>query len=145
MRKSMATIYERVEALEAAFAELQAQIGTVDFSDSGWIDLALSNGVLPYTTGNRPQYRKIGNKVYMKGAVKNALTAETVIGTLPEGFRPVRIGHSYVQNTTVSNNVANFVRLVVETNGEIKIQRISEGGSFGADKWFPINTEFLND
>lgn len=39
--------------------------------DTGWVDLTLSSNVEEYTTGghNKPQYRRIGNVVYVKGTV----------------------------------------------------------------------------
>lgn len=39
--------------------------------DTGWVDLTLTDNVEEYTTGghNKPQYRRIGNVVYVKGTV----------------------------------------------------------------------------
>lgn len=33
-------------------------------------------------------------------------------------------------------------RLAICSNGEILIETISDGGSYGADKWFPLHTDF---
>lgn len=113
--------------------------------DSGWNDIPLSPGITAYEEASTPQYRKIGSIVYIRGAVIGVTAKNTVIGNLPTGFKPSRSSH-YVQNTNVTpDGGASISRLVVSTNGEIKVQGISEGASYGADKWFPINTSFLVD
>lgn len=146
----MADIYTRVTILEEQVADLTEQvaglteqIAGLTVQDTGWLDLPLINGVVSYTESNKPQYRKIGNKVYLKGTVKNVLSSNTVIATLPEGFRPVRTGHSYTQNTSF-NNGAQFSRIAVEVNGDIKIHSNSNN-LYTAENWCPIHTEFLTD
>ena len=113
--------------------------------DTGWLPLPLASGIESYSAGATPQYRRIDNKVYLKGAVKNVLSAG-VIGTLPAGFRPVGAAHVYVQTTSMQTSTsANFVRMMVNVDGSVKIEGVSTGAEFGATKWFPINTEFLVD
>lgn len=113
--------------------------------DSGWKTLPLATGIEAYTSGTAPQYRKIGNVVYIRGVVKNVLSAG-IIGTLPAGYRPTSMSYSFVQNTsTSSDGTANFSRCIVGTDGNIKIEAISPGAAFGASKWFPIACNFLVD
>jgi hypothetical protein len=51
-----------------------------------WTNLALVNGFTPNST---PQYRRIGDIVYVTGSVFGSATAATtLIATLPVGFRP---------------------------------------------------------
>lgn len=110
-----------------------------DVYDSGWIDLPLYGDVQAY--GNsKPQYRRVGNLVSLRGAVQNVL-GSGVLGTLPVGCRPT-YSYSYVQNTSLVNNKAKTTRLLVGNNGELKIESIEDGASYGADKWFPIHCEF---
>lgn len=111
--------------------------------DTGWIDLPLGEGIQPYSPENTPQYRKIGNIVYIRGAVKGVTESNMTIGILPEGFRP-GMASPYVQNTSLTS-AAVFSRCIVSGNGQLRIEYLSEGGSFGADKWFPIETSFLVD
>lgn len=157
--EQLQSIYEDVALLQSQVAELQAQMATAQSSlmtaqtdisnlqptDTGWNNLTLNEGVLAYNENGTPQYRKIGNKVYIRGAVKNILERDTVIGVLPESFRPLHGAHSYVQNTSMSNNSANFSRLAIRTDGSIVIEGVSAGGSFGENKYFPIHTEYLVD
>lgn len=115
--------------------------------DTGWVTLPLLGNVQVYATGSNPQYRKIGNVVYLRGAVKNVLADDTNVCQLPEGFRPVGMAHSYVQNTSYANSGANMSRIQIGTNGIVTIQKITTGlgATYGADKWFPLNTSFIVD
>jgi hypothetical protein len=56
-------------------------------SDSGWIDLTLAGTWVWYGTGwAQPQYKKIGNRVYVRGLIKDG--AATTLFTFPEDARP---------------------------------------------------------
>lgn len=56
--------------------------------DSGWLTLPLLNGAVAYSEAQKPQYRKIGNVVYMRGVFKGVTTTPVTIAQLPEGYRP---------------------------------------------------------
>lgn len=113
--------------------------------DSGWKDLNLASGVELYGEQSKPQYRKIGNVVYLRGAVKNILAGQTTIATLPEGFRPTRTV-PFVQNTSMlTGSVATTARWKVGADGNIVVESVSSGASFGATKWFPFDVSFLAD
>lgn len=61
-------------------------------SDSGWIEVTVSNGASPRDNTDRfkPAIRKIGSMVYMKGQINiNAHSANINIATVPEGFAPI--------------------------------------------------------
>lgn len=79
----MSTIYEDVAALKEQMTAVQTQL-----VDSGWIDLPLSDGITAYSEEQRPSYRRIGNEMFLRGVFKGVTANNTVIGTLPEGFRP---------------------------------------------------------
>lgn len=138
-------IYDAVEQLEdemtGALADIEALKATAA-TDTGWLTLPLAQGISGY--GNSvPQYRKIGKVVFIRGAVQNVLERNTIVGVLPEGFRPT-ISHSYIQNTSMrSGNLGMNARLAIRSNGEILIETISDGASYGADKWFPLHTDFV--
>lgn len=110
--------------------------------DSGWINLSLASGVYEYSSAQRPQYRKIGNTVYIRGAVKNVTTLPKVLATLPDGFRPTQVV-SYVQNTTIQDSHPHFMRVQVQTNGNIEIK--ASTNDISTETWFPIDVNFLND
>ena len=132
----MADIYTRVGDLEEQVAELTA--------DTGWLPLTLLNGVVAYGDGiNAPRYRKVGKTVYLTGGVKNITTRDTIIATLPEGFRPAN-GFPFVQNTSHENNKAQFVRWNISANGNITMAYIS-ASEIVVEDWFPISISFLID
>jgi len=113
-----------------------------DTQDTGWTNLSLVSGVSSYSTVQTPKYRKIGNKVYLYGAVKGITSLPRVIGTLPEGFRPQK-SMSYVQNTSAQDSYPHFVRIQIKADGDIEIQFTTN--DISANTWFPIDTEFLID
>lgn len=140
----MADIYTRVTELEEQVADLTEQLAGLTPNDSGWLPLTLLNGVIAYGNGaNVPRYRKIGNTVYLTGAVKNITARATVIATLPEGFRPVN-GYPFVQNTSHENNIAQFIRWNITSSGDITMAYDS-ATDISADDWFPIATSFIID
>lgn len=116
-------------------------------TDSGWIDITLSGNVQTYTNNNRPQYRKIGNVVYLRGSAKNITADNTTIGVLPAGYRPTDMSHNYLQPTSNENSSTNFCRIKVGTDGAIIVEGISNGitATYNSSDWFPINTCFLID
>lgn len=133
------TVFERLDALEQDVNELKGLL-----NDTGWKNLTLENGVEAYSTNQRPQYRKIGKVVFIRGAVKNILAKDTVIATLPDGFRPSN-SIPYVQNTSMrTGNFAMYSRMIVNNSGAIKIEGITDGAAYG-DKWFPIACSFTID
>lgn len=59
--------------------------------DTGWIELNLINGATNITTDRKLSCRKIGNVVYLSGAIIAPTTADnsvTIIAYLPSGFIP---------------------------------------------------------
>lgn len=145
----MATVYERVDALELAMSQAQQDINDLEtavsqaaITDSGWVDIPLTNGVQPYADGSKPQVRKIGKVVFVRGACKNVLAAGT-IGTIPEGFRPVGMSHNYIQNTSFRSPYKVMTsRVGIKCNGEIVIEGVQDGATFEASKWFPVHTSY---
>lgn len=110
--------------------------------DSGWKTLTLESGVSAYSNAQLPQYRKVGNTVYVRGAVKGVTQLSKVVAILPEGFRPTQV-RSYVQNTTVQDSHPHFTRVQIQTDGSIEIK--ASTNDISANTWFPIETSFLND
>lgn len=159
------TVFDRLDALEAKttrlennVVEMKEDIANIESSiddmaddlitvsaDTGWKTLPLATGIQAYNEANTPQYRKIGKLVVIRGTVKGVTARNTVIGTLPDGFRPTK-ANPYVQNTSLATgNYATQTRVTVTTTGDVKLEAISDNAVFGVDKWFPIATMFLVD
>lgn len=63
--------------------------GIPQLADSGWLDLPLKTGWTYQYDTDKPQYRKIGSTVYLRGLVDATAAAGTTLGELPEGYRPI--------------------------------------------------------
>lgn len=144
----MATIYEDVETLKTQMTQaqtdieaLQSALSQASVSDSGWLNLPLTDGIEAYATTQIPQYRKIGDIMFLRGAVKG-ITAAVTIGTLPTGYRPNKTV-SFLQNTSVrTGGFVMTARYTINSSGEIRLEFISDGAVYDATKWFPIHVSF---
>lgn len=109
-------------------------------ADSGWKTLPLVSGITPNSDSVIPQYRKIGEAVYLRGGVKGIANDGTIIGTLPEGYRPTRVFH-FLQNKSASGGVPMIARWKIETNGNITMSFCEDQPE--ATHWFGLDTSFL--
>lgn len=64
----------------------------INNSDSGWTGISLNGGFSERSSSFTPQYRKIGNRMYLRGNIIGTITANTItpIFTLPSGYRPTQ-------------------------------------------------------
>lgn len=112
-----------------------------DGTDTGWLNLPLTTGIAVYADSQVPQYRKIGSTVFIRGAVKNVL-ALGVLATLPAGYRPTAT-ITFIQSTSLrTGGFPMYARYTINAAGEIRLESISDGASFGESKWFPLMTAF---
>lgn len=131
------SIYDDIYELQDRVAALEA--------DTGWIDLPLATGIEAYSDNNKPQYRKVGKVVFLRGVVKGITSPNMVLGTLPVGFRPT-MATPFTQNTSIrSTNLAMYSRMIIGQNGTVRLEFISDGAEYAPDKWFPIGTSFVID
>lgn len=111
-------------------------VSAANGNDSGWINLPFSNGWFDYNdaTWGRIQYRKIGNRVTLRGLVNGSSHTGDVFTTLPDGARPLKP----VIAPAVAADVGRSV--TIETDGNI--------GYYGPDSpvWLSLNgISFLTD
>ncbi|MED4206599.1 hypothetical protein [Neobacillus mesonae] len=105
-----------------------------------WTKLTLLNGAVLYGTSD-VVYTKIGNVVYIHGAIKGLTGASTQVGALPVGFRPSQSEAFAIP--TSNNNGANFARWLISTTGAITMESISSGGSTATTAWYPMTMSFV--
>ncbi len=143
------TIFERVDALEATVEAQAATILSMEETldqvltaeeDTGWIDLPLAGNVQAYSEELKPKYRKIGNIVFLSGVVKNITAENTVIGTLPEGFRPIRQSYFVGGSSSVSSK-ATFFNCQVNGDGNIRTTTNSVG-TYNANYYLRLSATF---
>jgi hypothetical protein len=112
-------------------------------ADTGWVDIILQNGVQNY--GSTPQYRRIGNRLYIRGAFKNIIANQTNVATLPIGFRPTGQSYNTIQNTSViTGNATRYARWIINTSGVITMDYNSDN-QHNETYWYPLITSFLID
>lgn len=134
------TIFERLDALETLTTNLSNEVVELEekLTDSGWITLPLLNGAVAYNTAQTPQYRKIGNHVFVRGVLKG-ITAPCIVATLPEGFRP---SQRLILNLPRAGYT--LTRFEIETNGEVKY--VGSYSEIADITWFSFSdTNFLID
>jgi len=115
-------------------------VGDIDFKNDPWINLPLGSGISDWTAANNARYKRKGGVVYLNGAVKGVTTTGKVVGTLPSGYRPLQ-SHSFANPTSGKN----FARWVVDTDGTITLENVSQTTAPAAGDWFPIHTCFPVD
>ena len=104
---------------------------TVTPTDSGWITPTLNSGFTGYSSPyGTIKYRKIGNIVNIQG-ITNQAVANTIVFTLPVGFRPER---RLVLATMNDNQLG---RLDIDQDGNVRQDMISSSG------WFSLNCTFF--
>ena len=90
----------------------------VNLIDSGWIDLPLATGVTAYSDTQKPRYRRIGKEVFLSGVCKGLTNNDSLIGTLPSGYRPSK------KVIFAIGSVGQIIsRISVETNGNVNYNR----------------------
>ena len=135
-------VYDDVEELKAKVATLETTVEAlaVNHVDTGWIDLPLATGITAHSTVNFPcRYRKIGNKVRVEGAVVGITALNTVVATLPEGFRPSKSFYNVTASNAGKTDTFN-----VRNNGEIKLMNTQLEALY-ADQYHFITAEFMVD
>ena len=89
-------------------------------TDSGWIGLTLENGAQPYDSNSTPALRCVGNRVYIRGAIKGLTQLSKTICTLPVPYSPER-PHTFAATATVGSNVMATVTIQITPKGYMKL------------------------
>lgn len=110
--------------------------------DSGWLVLPLEENITAQSSNAiyTPQYRKIGNIVYVEGCVKGATANNTNLATLPSGYRPVH-QMRYVTGRNVSANAT----LQLSTSGVISLVGLTDGSTPTASTYIYIQISFITN
>lgn len=128
---------------------LQRQITALqrENADTGWKNLTLSSGVIAASTGaGTPQYRKIGNHVFVRGSVSYDVSASDskTIATLPTGFRPNKVPYDI---TACANN--RLGQKHINSSGGVVVDyvvNVADGSRYsGTIDWLDISMDFFVD
>lgn len=115
-------------------------------SDTGWVDITLLNGAIPYNSNTVPKVKLLtinGTRIIsIKGVVKG-VTSKGSIGIIPKSMADYIVDtRSYVQNTSVDNNMTNFNRFSLVSNGEVRLDS-STLNPIKDTHWMPIDATIL--
>jgi hypothetical protein len=82
------TLNKGMDSVSDAITADRTRLTTLETAtaDTGWITLTISAG--GWTVLQPVRYRKIGSVVYIDGELVGGTVGNTVIATLPAGFRP---------------------------------------------------------
>ncbi|RGD80340.1 phage tail spike protein [Thomasclavelia ramosa] len=123
--KKYVTKEEQIQLEESMNARFEETNNSFDFSiqeinkkivDTGWVDLTLNSGWSYQYDTDKPQYRRIGNVVYLRGLVDGTASAPTTIGELPVGYRP---SAGAFNRFACALNQKDYVNIQVGRNGLI--------------------------
>lgn len=106
-------------------------IKDTEVKDTGWIEANLSNGFTNYAAEQTLMYRRIGNIVYITGALKppsnnNLASANYMVASyLPEGFRPIQ-----TESFLKQGSGTNIFLCEVATDGAVRIGRYRNSANY---------------
>lgn len=63
---------------------------TVSLKHTDWTDLPLAAGISAYSEAQKPRYMRSNKTIFLSGVVKGLTEHDSLIGTLPSGFRPAK-------------------------------------------------------
>lgn len=132
-----ADIQSAVSLIQTLDAKLSAFM-----QDSGWINFILESGATAYDNTVKPAVRCIGNRVYLRGAIKGLITTGSTICTLPVDYRPA-MDHIYTTAAIdTSGNVNDTITIRISaSNGTVKLY--AKSGTIASNNLISIATTFL--
>lgn len=111
--------------------------------DSGWVRLVLENGATAYNADSVPSFRCVGNRMYLRGAVKGVTALNTSIAVLPVEYRPEK---DHVFSTAAYDAIGALNDEITVTisaaDGTIKLS--SKSGEIDATDSIPLSTCYLS-
>lgn len=141
VNNDMVGIQSQITTLQSAIANMPT------VSDTGWQNITFLNNAIAYDTTSTPKARLFSvNGVYflsLKGAFKGLTSNNVEIGRIPSSMIfAVKENKSFAQNMSVSNSLAQFTRMRLDTNGTIKIERATVD-TITNTMWFPIDITIM--
>lgn len=106
--------------------------------DSSFQNLSLASGITVGSVTQQAKYKKTGGIVSVVGDISGVTKRNTVVATLPVGYRP-----AYQMYFFGVCSGQRFCRWFIPTNGNITLEWVSDGkydlSWYGLDFSFPIN------
>lgn len=148
VQQDVSNVQTDVGNIRSQISNLQNAIASMPtVTDTGWQNITLLNNAIPYDTTSTPKARLFSvNGVYflsLKGAFKGLTSNNVEIGKISTSMTfAIKENKSFVQNMSVSNSLAQFIRMRLDTNGTIKIERATVD-TITNTMWFPIDITIM--
>lgn len=152
---NVGTVKQDVSNVQTDVGNIQSQIKALQtvitniptVSDTGWQNITFLNNAIAYDKTSTPKARLLSvNGVYflsLKGAFKGLTSNNVEIGRIPSSMIfAIKENKQFSQSMSVVNNVAQFTRMRVDTNGTIKIERATLD-NVTSGLWFPIDITIM--
>ena len=130
-----------LESTVSMMQRLDAMISNF-MADGGWINFTLESGASAYDSTTTPAVRCIGNRVYIRGAIKGLTTTGKPICTLPMNYRPA-MDHIYTTaaiDTSGNVNDTIVIRISASTGA---VNLYAKSGAITSTNLISIATSFL--
>ena len=144
------------KASESSITALQNSIDTLNskIADSGWVDIdqqSLQSGFTKYSEAYKPEVRKIGKVVHIRGVLKKTSNTGALtnlndggfVFILPSGYEPSKTENFLMKG----NGTANFL-LQISKNGTCGIQRYVSNNqevNIPINAWLPLSCTYFID
>lgn len=128
------TVLIEIQKLSAAISKLNA--------DTGWVNFTLESRAESFDSTTTPAVRKFGNRVDIRGAIKNLDSLNAPICTLPENMRPA-MNIQYPATAFSDGAIGANCVIEIKTTGEIVI--VAKSGTIPTGVMLPISTNFILD
>lgn len=92
------------------------KVVSLKFTD--WTDLPLASGISAYSEAQKPRYMRTNKTVFISGVITGVTEHDTVIATLPSGFRPSK--KVIVPVASVGQIIS---RVSIDTDGTVSYNR----------------------
>lgn len=107
-----------------------------------WSMMPMQNGATAFAVGSEPYFTKIGKVVYIKSVLTNITNVNTIVCTLPAGYRPSLMSHNFLAPIISISGVGRFARFTIGIDGTIKMEYTNDG-VYNASHYFQIHTSFV--
>lgn len=123
----------QISDLTAGVAEALQRVSVVEQKKAekdvpGWIKPVLLNGWLDYSS-NYPAafFKDSSGVVYIRGLIKSGATvSDTIIFTLPPGYRP-KTANMQIPQVTLDGSTESVGRIMIDTLGHVRVGKASTG------------------
>ncbi|PAD39824.1 BppU family phage baseplate upper protein [Terribacillus sp. 7520-G] len=109
-------------------------------ADAKWEMLTPRGGSQIWSEASSPRVLRLGDTVFLQGALKGITSRKFLALTLPGHCRPDR-DLTFLQSTSTDGYKARFARWSIKTNGDVYIDYNTDDVWDGT-KWYPIDTSF---